>query len=156
MKSLNFVSRPHFNMIPPFRKYKCRIFPNALYDVFQSILQRPFLEGAKCPPLSRHLVWFWHLSNFSAVAKWCQNRSDPHPEAEKPVPESSGGNEVAPMIVLILFLDVFGTILAGFGSRFRSFFKFFGPRRLICSMDSGKYYLHSRYTKLLTVTAECS
>ena len=37
-------------------------------------------------------------------------------------PAEPGRNEVAPMIALIPFLDVFGSALAGFGSRFWSCF----------------------------------
>ena len=32
----------------------------------------------------------------------------------------------------------------------------FDRRRLVCSQDSGKDYLHLRHTKLLTVAAKCS
>ena len=68
--------------------------------------------------LKAPLVGFWLLFNFSAVAKWCPKRSDSFPEVQKPVLPSQCGNEVAPMNVFIHFLEVFGSVLAGFGSRF--------------------------------------
>ena len=113
-----------------------------IWDVFQT--RSSF--GRCRVPRSRYLVRFGLLFHFSAVAKWCQHRSNSHPEVQKNVLGSRGGNVVAPMIVLIQFLQVLGTGFSWFRVSILVIF--------LCFLPKTSYVQSEQREILLTFTAD--
>ena len=69
MKTLNFVSRPHFSMVSPFPKVQMSHIPQCILDCFPNPLRRPFFEGAKCPSRG---TW----SDFGSFSVFPRSRND--------------------------------------------------------------------------------
>ena len=104
-------------------------------------------------PMSRYLVRFGRLFNFSTVSKRYQNQLDSHVGVHKPWPGSRGLARWRPMAVLIPFLHVLGTVLTCFWSRFWSNKLTFWPaasyvqsgqREILLTFTAAKNYLQLR------------